>query len=109
LPFLFRVHSGVLRAAGAMFIILGCSYPFKAFNMAAIVGICRAGGDTLFCVIYDLLFMWTVALPAGAAAAFFFQAPVWVIYLCIISEEVVKSIPGFYRVRSGKWLRNVTL
>jgi putative MATE family efflux protein len=109
LPFLFRVNSGVLRAAGAMFIILGCSYPFKAFNMTAIVGICRAGGDTLFCVICDLLFMWTVALPAGAAAAFFFQAPVWVIYLCIVSEEIVKSIPGFYRVRSGKWLRNVTL
>jgi putative MATE family efflux protein len=109
LPFFFKVNPPVLSAATAMFFILGCTYPFKAFNMAAIVGICRAGGDTVFCVVYDLVFMWTLALPAGAAASFFFNAPVWVIYLCIISEEPIKAILGILRVRSGKWLRNVTV
>jgi putative MATE family efflux protein len=109
LPFLFKVNPPVLSAAAAMFIILGCTYPFKAFNMTAIVGICRAGGDTVFCVIYDLVFMWTLALPAGAAASYFFHAPVWLIYLCIVSEEPIKAILGVIRVRSGKWLRNVTM
>jgi putative MATE family efflux protein len=108
LPVLFKVNETALAITAIMFIILACTYPFRAFNMSMIIGVCRAGGDTLFCAFYDLLFMWCFALPLAAAASFIFQAPVWVIYLCIISEEPFKMILGILRLRSGKWLHNVT-
>jgi putative MATE family efflux protein len=108
LPYLFNVDESVLAAATVMFIILATSYPFRAFNMSMVVGICRAGGDTMFCAVYDIVLMWTVALPLGAAASYFFHAPVWVIFLCINSEEYLKVILGLRRYRSGKWLRRVT-
>jgi Na+-driven multidrug efflux pump len=92
-----------------MFIILACSYPFRAFNMSMIIGVCRAGGDTVFCAIYDLIFMWCLTLPAAAVAGFVFHAPVWVIYLCIVLEDPLKMILGLWRLKSGKWLHNVTL
>jgi Na+-driven multidrug efflux pump len=108
LPWLFNVNESVLAVTTGMFIILSVSYPFRAFNMAMVVGICRAGGDTVFCVVYDIALMWTVALPLAAAASYFFHAPVWVIFICINSEEYLKVILGLWRFRSGKWLRRIT-
>jgi putative MATE family efflux protein len=108
LPVLFNVTPNVIGIAAAMFIILACSYPFRAFNMTMIVGVCRAGGDTVFCVVYDLAFMWLVSLPLAAAATFIFHAPIWLIYLLIIMEDPLKMILGLWRLKSGKWLHNVT-
>jgi len=108
LPFVFKVNPDTLTAASQMFIVLCCVYPFRAFNMAMIIGICRAGGDTVFCVIYDLGTMWLISLPLAALSAFVFGAPVWFIYLCICTEEPSKALLGLWRLKSGKWLHNVT-
>jgi putative MATE family efflux protein len=108
LPFIFNVDETVLAGAALMFIILSASYPFRAFNMSMVIGICRAGGDTVFCAFYDNFFLWFLALPLAALAAFVFRAPVWAVYLCVSSEEFLKVIPGLWRHRSGKWLHNVT-
>jgi putative MATE family efflux protein len=107
LPFIFNVNPAVLTAASAMFIILSVLYPFKAFNMVMVVGICRAGGDTVFCGIYDTVFMWLIALPLAASASYFFHAAPAVIFLCMNIEEIIKLIPGILRYKSGKWLHNV--
>ncbi|MDR3312666.1 MAG: MATE family efflux transporter [Spirochaetaceae bacterium] len=107
LPVIFNVNDTVLSAAGVMLVILSISYPFRAFNMSMVVGICRAGGDTVFCTIYDTVFMWFLALPLAAAASYFFHAPSPLIYLCLNSEESCKCFLGLWRYRSGKWLHNV--
>jgi putative MATE family efflux protein len=108
LPLVFNVNENVIAQARFMFIIISIMYPFRSFNMAMVVGICRAGGDTVFCVIYDVVFMWALALPLAAVAAFVFKAPVWVLFLCLNSEGCLKVILGLWRLRTGKWLRNVT-
>jgi Na+-driven multidrug efflux pump len=109
LPFIFNINARALAHTVSMFVILCCAYPFKAFNMAMIVGICRAGGDTVFCAVYDVAFMWLLALPLAAVAGFVFHAPVWLIYLCLMCEDVFKMFPGLWRLKSGKWLHNVTV
>ncbi|MFP3091319.1 MATE family efflux transporter [Treponema sp. TIM-1] len=107
LPFIFRVNSSVLSIIDVMFLILAAVYPFRAFNMAMVVGICRSGGDTRFCILYDVLFMWVVSIPLAAAASFVFHAPIWVAYLCIGIEDPIKMILGLWRLKTGKWLHNV--
>ena len=107
IPFVFNVNPGTLYDASQMFIILCCAYPFRAFNLTMIVGICRAGGDTVFCAFYDLGVMWLVTLPLAALAAFVIGTPVWLIYLCVIAEDPLKAIVGMLRLRSGKWLHTV--
>ncbi|MDR2551709.1 MAG: MATE family efflux transporter [Treponema sp.] len=107
LPLVFNINAAVLGLTRGMFIILCCSYPFRAFNMTLIVGVCRAGGDTIFCVLFEVIFMWGYSLPLGAALAFLFHAPVPLIYLCLCSEDVLKMFCGLWRLRSGRWLNNV--
>ena len=107
-PVLFNVGPEVVLATRTMFALLAASYPFRAFNMAMIIGVCRAGGDTVFGAVYDVVFLWTVAIPAAAVASFAFSAPGPVIYLCFLAEEPLKALIGLARLRSGKWLRDVT-
>lgn len=78
----------------------------KAFNMVIIVGLCRSGGDTLFACILDTATVWLVAVPLaflGANLGF----PLWGVYLCVCSEDVVKAVIGVPRILSKKWLHNV--
>jgi Na+-driven multidrug efflux pump len=49
-----------------------------------------------------------VALPAAAVATFFFHAPVWAVYICVLSEEPLKMLIGLWRLNSGRWLNKVT-
>ncbi|MDR3146962.1 MAG: MATE family efflux transporter [Treponema sp.] len=108
IPLIFRVNETVLHTAGRMILIMAALYPCRAFNMSMVVGICRAGGDTVFCAIYDVAFMWLIALPAAAIASLVFHVPFWLSYLLVLSEEFFKMLAGIWRFRSGKWLHDVT-
>lgn len=107
-PLIFKVNETVLRTAAQMLCILAAMYPCRAFNMSMVIGICRAGGDTVFCAVYDVIFMWLIALPAAAIASLVFHAPFWLCYLLLLSEELFKMAAGIWRFRSGKWLHDVT-
>ena len=107
-PLIFNVNPETLSLAFTMFIILCCVYPFRAFNMCMVIGICRAGGDTVFCAFYDTVFLWSLTLPLMALAGFVWGAPVWLLYFIICAESPLKALLGLWRFKSGKWLRNVT-
>ena len=107
MPYIFNVNENVITIAGQLFIVLCCAYPFRSFNISLNDGICRAGGDTLFCTLYDLIGMWGFSLPLGAIACFIFKTPVWIIYSLILLEQPIKIIVGTWRFKSGKWLHNV--
>ncbi len=78
----------------------------KAFTMVIIVGLCRSGGDTLFACILDTATVWVVAVPLAFLGAHL-GLPLWGVYLCVCSEDVVKAILGVPRILSKKWLHNV--
>ena len=107
LPFMFNVEANILVQAKLMLMILMCCYPLNAFNMCWVVGICRAGGDTVFAAIIDVCFMWIIAIPLAACVAYFTNVQPYIIYICLLSEQIFKAIVGFYRIKSGKWLHNV--
>jgi len=109
LPYLFRVEAGVFTIISAMFVILALAYPFRAFNMSMIIGVCRAGGDTGFSVLYDVSFMWLFSIPLAALASFVFHVPAWLIYVCLAAEDPLKMFFGLWRLKTGKWLHNVTV
>jgi putative MATE family efflux protein len=109
LPYLFKVvEPGIIRQGQLMLRILMCMYPENAFNMCYIVGICRSGGDTIYAAFNDIFWMWAIALPLGACAAFIWHCEPYQIYLFLQIEQILKLITGLLRLKSGKWLHNVT-
>lgn len=80
----------------------------QAINTVLIVGVFRAGGDTKFGLFLDVTFMWCISIFFGFIAAFVLKLPVIVVYIILLSDEIIKIPVSFYRYRSCKWLRNVT-
>jgi Na+-driven multidrug efflux pump len=109
LPFLFKVDDGILYQAQLMLYVMMVFYPFNAFNMCMIVGVCRSGGDTVYAAFADLFWMWAVAIPLGALTAFVWHGLPWLIFLALQSEQLVKAVTVFIRLRSGRWLHHVSV
>ena len=108
LPVFFNVDQEIIKTATAILMILIFVYPFNSFCMNWIVGVCRAGGDTVFSAVAEIVVLWCVAIPLGYVVAFVLHLPAPMIYLFFCSESIVKAIIGAIRVLSGKWLHEVT-
>lgn len=80
----------------------------QAFNTTMIVGVFRAGGDSKFGLIIDLVTMWSGPLILGFLGAFVFKWPVLWIYAALLSDEIFKMPLSLWRYLSGKWCTNVT-
>ncbi len=80
----------------------------QAINTTLVVGVFRAGGDTRFGLYLDLGTMWGGSILLGALAAFVFKWSVPVVYIILMSDEIIKMPIAFLRYKSRKWLNNVT-
>lgn len=79
-----------------------------ALNTTLIAGVFRAGGDSRFGLICDVLDMWVYAVPLGFLAAFVLRLPVMWVYVLLCTDEFVKLPFVIRHYRSGKWLQNIT-
>ena len=88
-------------------VVMCLGFWIKVFNMTAIQGILRAGGDSRFCLGMDMVALWLIGLPLTWIAAFIWQLPFTWVYALVLSEEVIKAIGVYWRVRKGYWLVNL--
>ena len=80
----------------------------QSYNTTLVVGVFRAGGDTRFGLFLDSTFMWGFSILLGAVCAFILKLPVPVVYIVLMSDEIVKIPVTTWRYRQKKWLNNVT-
>lgn len=78
------------------------------YQMAADCGILRAGGDTKFAMWNNLVFVWLICLPCAALSAFVFHFSPVVVFFCLKMEQIGKCPVIFLRVRSKKWIKQIT-
>jgi len=81
---------------------------FQSYNTVLVVGIFRAGGDTKFGLLIDVGFMWGFSITAGAIAAFVLKVPPMLVYVLLLSDEVLKVPFSTLRYKQRRWLNNVT-
>ncbi len=93
---------------GVMLFVMSYFVFAQTFNTTTIVGILRSGGDTIFGLIMDVSTMWGGSILFGALSAFVFKFDVPVVYIVLMSDEVIKIPLSIYRYRTKKWLKNVT-
>ena len=83
--------------------------PLHAYSISAVTGILRAGGDVLWSTVLDLAPQWVLALPLTALLALVLDADPWFVSLAIQAESFVKCPICLWRIRSRKWIHDVTL
>ena len=105
---LFHLEGLALRIAVTMCVVYICMMPMKAFDITNITGLLRAGGDARIASVIDLAPLWVVAVPLTALAALMLDAPVTIVCLCIQTENLCKMPVGILRLRSRKWINDIT-
>lgn len=90
-----------------MFFVVAYFSIAKSFN-STMVSTFRAGGDTKTGLVMDITMMWGGSILLGFLAAFVFRLDVRIVYVFLLSDEILKVPISVWRYRSGKWLNNVT-
>lgn len=80
---------------------------FQSMNSILTKGVLRAGGDTKFLMVGDILFLWIASVPLGALAGLVWNLPAFWIYTFLKIDQIIKCVWCFFRLRSGKWLKKI--
>ena len=107
LPYNDLPDSTLSMAKEVMVLIALLSW-LKVINMTLALGVLRAGGDNRFVLITDSIGMWLVSLPLTWLSAFYWQFGFVYVVLTAYSEELVKGVLFAWRVKSKRWMRNLT-
>ena len=105
---LYNVSQLAHDTAFAMMTILALMQPFQAVGCVMIVGVLRGGGDVRTNLLLDSGLQWCLAIPLGLLTGFVLHWSAPAVFFCLRCDNIVKSIAGLIRLRSGKWIRVVT-
>ena len=105
---IFNVSQEARSLASTILLIGSFTIWLRAFNSVNVVGILRAGGDTVFSMMLDTSALLLVGVPLVGIAALVWRLPVWQVYIFTITEEAIKAMIGLWRFRSGKWVNVLT-
>ncbi|MDY3206081.1 MAG: MATE family efflux transporter [Clostridium baratii] len=79
----------------------------RVYNIIAIVGVLRGGGDVKVSFMIEGITMWCIGVPIALIGAFVLKLPVYLVYALCTFEELTKAVACFKRLRSNKWIKNL--
>ena len=106
---LFKLYDLSAHLATTLAVTGFACIPFHAYSISAVTGILRAGGDVFWSTALDLGPQWLVALPLTALLALVLDTDPWFVSLAIQAESFIKCPICLWRIRSRKWIHDVTL
>lgn len=109
-PFILRLFSSsyeVQAVAQKILIVMGIFLWIRFTNNIMVIGILRSGGDTTFIAVLESCTVWLVGVPLAFAGALWWHLPVFVVYILISLEEIVKLLFAYIRIKSNRWVRDV--
>ncbi len=80
---------------------------FQSMNSILTKGVLRAGGDTKFLMVGDILFLWVASIPLGALAGLVLGLDAFWVYTFLKIDQIIKCVWCYFRLRSSKWLKNI--
>lgn len=110
-PVVFMCFSLTDRAQGYLNIMLWISSYYvigQAINTLLISGVFRAGGDSKFGMICDIVVMWFISVPLGFLCAFVLNLPPMVVYFILCLDEFWKIPAVYVHYKKFGWLKDIT-
>ena len=105
---LFQLSARAGAIATMMMIIQGFVRPLRDYNSVTIVGVLRGGGDVRAAALIDICPLWLVAIPLAAVCGLVLKTDIIWVYIAMSLEQLVKCGAGFLRLKSGRWIRDLT-
>ena len=104
----YNVSAETAEIAGQLMIAISLIIIFQATNSIMTKGVLRGGGDTKMLMVADNIFLWVISIPLGILAGFVFKWSAFWIYVCLKSDQIIKTIWCIGRLKSEKWIKKIT-
>lgn len=104
---LYEVSPEVSEITQTLCFIFAFLFPIKMTNYITAGGVLRSGGDTKFTTSLGLISTWAFSIPLGCIAAFYFNLPIYWVYVVVSIEEYLRLSVYVWRKNTGKWARNL--
>ena len=103
-----NVSEETVHIAKQLMLAISIIVVFQGTNSIMTKGVLRGGGDTRMLMLTDNIFLWVLAIPLGLLGGFVLKvSPFW-IYIFLKSDQIVKALWAFLRLRSGKWIKKIS-
>jgi Na+-driven multidrug efflux pump len=105
-PLLFNTTQEVATLAGWLILISAVMIPFNAYVHAAYFTL-RSGGKTGITFLFDCGFTWFMLVPLAYLLSRYTDISILPLYAICQCVEIIKSITGYFMVKSGVWIQNL--
>lgn len=105
---MFHVNTTITNLTLFNIYIFSVFCVFKGLNFIGFCGILRSGGDTRYSFLIETICLWFIGVPLAFISGMIFKAPVYIVYLVVSVEEIIKLVFMLKRVNSRKWINNLT-
>ena len=110
-PGFVSLYTGISAEAAAQSLafarVLSVTIIGTAFEMPALFGLVKSGGDINFVFKNDTIFVFLVVLPSAFLAAHF-GAPAWVTFACLKCDQILKCFVAVVKINRFNWMKNLT-
>ena len=103
----YKISAEVFQQSHALLLVNALFLPATVFNMVAVVGVLRSGGDIFFCLIMDLVAVYLIGLPLAILGQSVWNYPVAGVFALISLQEVFKMALCLKRFLSKRWINNL--
>ena len=107
-PKIYNTSQEVRDLATKLICIYACAMPFSAYVHAAYFAM-RSGGKTLLTTAFDSGFVWLYSLPITFILCHFTNLSILVIACVPITADILKCFFGYYIIKSGRWIQNLSM
>lgn len=105
---LYDVTPGAEKLSAQFITVLSLTLIGTSYQCSCLTGIVTGGGDTRFVLINDLIHQWLIVIPSAFLSAFVFGWPLWVTFLCLKSDQILKCFVAVVKVNRYKWIHKLT-
>jgi len=105
---IFSLSEAAASNAVVMLTIIACVAPLRALGYTMGIGLLRAGGDVKAMMLIDVGTLYLISIPLMAVTGMVLKLGIVVVYSSIMAEDIVKTTLFFFRVRTRKWINDVT-
>lgn len=105
---LFKIEPHIHDLSVQALKMVALKLPIVSINIAAIVGILRASGDTKFPMYVELGTIWLIGVPLAFFAVIVLNVSLPQAYLLASVEEFVKLCLEVKRIKSRNYIKNLT-
>lgn len=106
-PGIYNTTDAVKSIATALICVTAAIMPFNAYTTSCYFTL-RSGGKTTVTFLFDSCFVWVIIVPIAFCLSRFTALPIIPLYAICQATDLLKCAIGYYMLKKGSWIQNLT-